>query len=44
MLKVWKIHAAGADASNEDLHEIIDEEGRNACNGKLRCFVLRSTR
>ncbi len=39
-IQVWNIHPAGADTSNDDLHEIIDEEGRNACNGLSRCFVL----
>jgi len=37
--QVWKIHPAGTDTSNDDLYEIHDEEGRNAYNGMLRCFV-----
>ncbi|KAH9993855.1 Zn-dependent exopeptidase [Russula vinacea] len=34
-INVWKIHPASADASNDDLHELLDDEGRNACNDVL---------
>ena len=37
--QVWKIYPAGTDTSNDDLHEILDEEGRNAYSGMLRHFV-----
>jgi hypothetical protein len=37
--QVWKIHPEGTDTSNDDLHEILDEEGRNAFNGMLRRFM-----
>jgi hypothetical protein len=37
--QIWKIHPEGTDTSNDDLHEILDEEGRNAYNGTLRRFV-----
>jgi hypothetical protein len=37
--QVWKIHPAGTDTSNDDLHEILDEEGRNAYTGMLCSFV-----
>lgn len=37
--QVWKIHPAGTDTSNDDLHEILDEQGRNAYSGLLRRFV-----
>lgn len=37
--QVWKIHPASTDTSNDDLHEILDEEGRNAYGGMLRRFV-----
>ncbi|KAF8470421.1 Zn-dependent exopeptidase [Russula ochroleuca] len=34
-INVWKIHPASADASNDDLHELLDDEGRNAYNDVL---------
>ncbi|KAI0271199.1 Zn-dependent exopeptidase [Russula aff. rugulosa BPL654] len=33
--QIWKIHPEGTDTSNDDLHEILDEEGRNAYNDIL---------
>jgi hypothetical protein len=29
-----------ADVSNDDLHELLDDEGRNACNGMFYYSVL----
>ncbi|KAI0293587.1 Zn-dependent exopeptidase [Russula brevipes] len=34
-IKIWQIHAANADASNDTPREILDAEGRSPCNDVL---------